>query len=106
VVRSYCGHGIGNLFHTTPNVPHYAKNKAIGIMRAGHTFTIEPMINKGNSWKDKTWNDNWTAVTMDGERSAQFEHTFLVTDTGVDILTAREGASTTEMVWDREAVQR
>jgi hypothetical protein len=46
VVRSYCGHGIGNLFHTTPNVPHYAKNKAIGIMRAGHTFTIEPMINQ------------------------------------------------------------
>jgi methionyl aminopeptidase len=47
VVKTYCGHGINNLFHTTPNVPHYNKNKAIGIMKPGHTFTIEPMINAG-----------------------------------------------------------
>ena len=49
VVRTYCGHGIGRLFHTTPNVPHYAKNKAVGVIKAGHIFTIEPMINAGMS---------------------------------------------------------
>lgn len=75
VVRTYCGHGIGSLFHTAPNVPHYAKNKAKGTMRAGHVFTIEPMINLG-SYADKTWGDNWTAVTSDGKRSAQFEREF------------------------------
>ncbi|XP_020288896.1 methionine aminopeptidase 1 [Pseudomyrmex gracilis] len=88
VVRSYCGHGIHRLFHTVPNVPHYAKNKAVGIMKAGHCFTIEPMISQG-TWKDETWPDNWTAVTLDGQWSAQFEHTLLVTETGCDILTKR-----------------
>ncbi|KAL7561144.1 hypothetical protein ACA910_011967, partial [Epithemia clementina (nom. ined.)] len=89
VVRTYCGHGIGTLFHTVPNIPHYAKNKAKGAMKAGHVFTIEPMINLGTSG-DRTWKDNWTAVTSDGKRSAQFEHTILVTETGYEILTARE----------------
>ncbi|EZA51002.1 hypothetical protein DMN91_008672 [Ooceraea biroi] len=88
VVRSYCGHGIHRLFHTAPNVPHYAKNKAVGVMKAGHCFTIEPMISQG-TWKDETWPDNWTAVTLDGQWSAQFEHTLLVTETGCDILTKR-----------------
>ncbi|KAL5484644.1 hypothetical protein EMCRGX_G021174 [Ephydatia muelleri] len=88
VVRTYCGHGINQLFHTLPNVPHYSKNKAVGIMKAGHTFTIEPMINQG-TWQDVTWPDEWTAVTADGKRSAQFEHTLLVTDTGCEILTLR-----------------
>uniref|UniRef100_A0A0G4HYE1 Methionine aminopeptidase n=1 Tax=Chromera velia CCMP2878 TaxID=1169474 RepID=A0A0G4HYE1_9ALVE len=88
VVRTYCGHGLGELFHTAPNVPHYAKNKAIGIMRPGHTFTIEPMINLGVS-NDRTWPDDWTAVTGDGKRSAQFEHTLLITETGVEVLTGR-----------------
>lgn len=88
VVRSYCGHGIGKLFHAPPNIPHYAKNKAIGILRPGMVFTIEPMINAG-TWKDKTWPDNWTSVTEDGQRSAQFEHTLVVTQDGVEILTAR-----------------
>ncbi|XP_014668869.1 PREDICTED: methionine aminopeptidase 1-like, partial [Priapulus caudatus] len=92
VVRSYCGHGIHRLFHTAPNVPHYAKNKAVGVMKAGHSFTIEPMISEG-VWRDMVWPDNWTAVTQDGRRSAQFEHTLLVTDTGVDILTQRPGTS-------------
>ncbi|CAF5051348.1 unnamed protein product, partial [Rotaria socialis] len=50
-------------------------------MKPGHAFTIEPMINAG-TWRDVLWNDNWTSVTEDGQRSAQFEHTFLVTDTG------------------------
>ncbi|CAH1795381.1 unnamed protein product [Owenia fusiformis] len=88
VVRSYCGHGINQLFHTAPNVPHYAKNKAVGVMKPGHTFTIEPMINEG-VWRDKTWPDNWTSVTEDGKRSAQFEQTLLVTESGCDILTKR-----------------
>uniref|UniRef100_A0A1B6DK02 Methionine aminopeptidase n=1 Tax=Clastoptera arizonana TaxID=38151 RepID=A0A1B6DK02_9HEMI len=88
VVRSYCGHGIHQLFHTAPNIPHYAKNKAAGIMKAGHCFTIEPMISQG-TWRDELWPDKWTAVTADGLLSAQFEHTLLVTESGVDVLTAR-----------------
>ena len=88
VVRSYCGHGIHRLFHTAPSVPHYAKNKAVGVMKPGHCFTIEPMISQG-TWRDEMWPDNWTAVTADGQWSAQFEHTLLVTETGCDILTKR-----------------
>ena len=103
VVRTYCGHGIGSLFHTIPNVPHYAKNKAKGTMKVGHVFTIEPMINLGHS-ADKTWEDNWTAVTTDGKRSAQFEHTILVTDTGYDILTARENEPV--MKWNPDLINR
>jgi len=103
VVRTYCGHGIGSLFHTTPNVPHYAKNKAKGTMKAGHVFTIEPMINLG-VYADKLWDDNWTAVTTDGKRSAQFEHTILVTDTGYEILTARENEPV--MTWNPDLINR
>lgn len=88
VNRTYCGHGIGSLFHTAPNIPHYHKNKARGIMKAGHVFTVEPMINLGTP-SDITWGDNWTAVTTDGKRSSQFEHTVLVTESGHEILTAR-----------------
>jgi len=86
VVRSYCGHGIGRLFHCAPSIPHYAKNKTVGVMKPGHIFTIEPMINQGD-WHDVTWPDKWTSVTVDGKRSAQFEHTLLVTETGCDVLT-------------------
>ena len=103
VVRTYCGHGIGELFHTAPNIPHYAKNKATGIMKPGHIFTIEPMINLG-VWRDKTWPDQWTAVTADGKKSAQFEHTFLVTEDGYEILTMREDEP--KMVWDLAKQQR
>lgn len=88
VVKTYCGHGINQLFHCAPNVPHYAKNKAVGKCRPGMTFTIEPMVCLG-TYKDKTWPDDWTAVTADGSRSAQFEHTLLVTEDGVEVLTAR-----------------
>mmetsp|Transcript_43428 Transcript_43428/g.132141 ORF Transcript_43428/g.132141 Transcript_43428/m.132141 type:complete len:154 (-) Transcript_43428:555-1016(-) len=103
VVRTYCGHGIGSLFHTAPNVPHYHKNKAKGVMRPGHVFTVEPMINLGTPG-DTTWGDNWTAVTSDGKRSAQFEHTVLVTKTGCEILTMRENEPI--MCWDPDLVQR
>ena len=88
VVRSYCGHGIGRLFHCMPSIPHYAGNKAAGVMKPGMVFTIEPMIN-GGDYRDVTWPDGWTAVTRDGKRSAQFEHTMIVTETGVDVLTKR-----------------
>uniref|UniRef100_A0A7S4EL83 Methionine aminopeptidase n=1 Tax=Pseudo-nitzschia australis TaxID=44445 RepID=A0A7S4EL83_9STRA len=97
IVRTYCGHGIGSLFHTIPNVPHYHKNKAKGTMKAGHVFTIEPMINLGNPG-DFTWDDNWSAVTTDGKRSSQFEHTILVTDTGYELLTGRDNEPV--MTWD------
>eukprot|EP00294_Goniomonas_avonlea_P013672 CAMPEP_0114560530 /NCGR_PEP_ID=MMETSP0114-20121206/11508_1 /TAXON_ID=31324 /ORGANISM="Goniomonas sp, Strain m" /LENGTH=372 /DNA_ID=CAMNT_0001746081 /DNA_START=17 /DNA_END=1135 /DNA_ORIENTATION=- len=88
VVRSYCGHGINSLFHCAPSIPHYGKNKAIGVMRPGMCFTIEPMIAMG-TYKDRLWPDDWTAVTADGQWAAQFEHTMVVTEQGVDILTAR-----------------
>ncbi|KAA3462164.1 Methionine aminopeptidase 1A-like protein [Gossypium australe] len=155
VVKSYCGHGIGELFHCAPNIPHYGSilvrsrfanllhfififnypkcfmencgkrtlrgfpwyfyrklsttfndstayvncflyllllltqsgNKAVGVMKAGQTFTIEPMINAG-VWRDQMWPDGWTAVTADGKRSAQFEHTLLVTSIFISILFA------------------
>jgi len=92
VVNSYTGHGVGKLFHGPPNVPHYKKNKAVGVMKPGHVFTVEPMINLGNDGGDKLWPDNWTAVTVNGKPSAQFEHTFVVTENGCEILTARRGA--------------
>lgn len=97
VVRTYSGHGIHRLFHCPPNVPHYARNKAIGVMKPGHCFTIEPMINEGK-WRDKLWPDKWTAVTEDGLRSAQFEHTMVIqsvdylnsTSCPIEILTKRQ----------------
>eukprot|EP01046_Picozoa_sp_COSAG06_P043350 COSAG06_NODE_5666_length_3333_cov_35.317873_5_plen_120_part_01 len=67
VVRTYTGHGCNSLFHTQPNVPHYSGNKAVGIIAAGHTFTIEPMLNAGG-YRDQSWEDGWTAVTQDGSR--------------------------------------
>jgi methionyl aminopeptidase len=88
VVRNFCGHGIGSVFHTTPNVMHYKNNEPAGIMKPGMVFTIEPMICEGTH-KNVTWPDNWTAATSDGKRSAQFEHTFLITKTGVEALTGK-----------------
>ncbi|KAJ3050079.1 Methionine aminopeptidase 1 [Rhizophlyctis rosea] len=88
VVRQYCGHGINKLFHPPPQIPHYKKNKAVGVMKPGHTFTIEPMICEGR-FDGKHWPDNWTCATVDGKRSAQFEETMLVTETGVEVLTAK-----------------
>jgi methionyl aminopeptidase len=103
VVHTYCGHGIGHLFHTAPTIPHYHKNKAKGIMRPGHVFTVEPMINLGSP-NDITWGDKWTAVTSDGKRSAQFEHTILVTESGYELLTARPNEPV--MIWDADNFQR
>lgn len=88
VVRSYCGHGIGDTFHTQLQVPHYFDPRMRTVMEPGMTFTIEPMITEG-TWEDRLWDDGWTVVTADLRRSAQFEHTVLVTEKGVEILTVR-----------------
>jgi methionyl aminopeptidase len=90
VVRAFVGHGIGETFHMDPQVPHYFDPGQTFELRPGMVFTIEPMINQGD-WRHLMWDDRWTAVTIDGKRSAQFEHTILVTERGVEILTLPEG---------------
>jgi methionyl aminopeptidase len=86
VVRDFCGHGIGRVFHDSPNVLHYG-NPGTGLeLRPGMIFTIEPMINAGG-WPVKLLADGWTAVTKDRSLSAQFEHTVAVTETGCEIFT-------------------
>jgi methionyl aminopeptidase len=88
VVREYCGHGIGQIFHEAPNVLHYGKPGTGVELVPGMIFTIEPMINAGK--RDvKLLPDNWTVVTKDHSLSAQWEHTILVTDTGYEVLTLR-----------------
>jgi methionyl aminopeptidase len=88
VVREYCGHGIGRVYHEDPQVLHYG-SPGIGLeLKAGMTFTIEPMINAGKRHV-KTLPDGWTVVTKDHSLSAQWEHTVLVTPTGHEILTRR-----------------
>lgn len=86
VVRSYCGHGIGDVFHTNLQIPHYFDARSTTRMEPGMTFTIEPMITLG-TWEEAHWEDGWTVVTKDLRRTAQFEHTILVTETGAEILT-------------------
>lgn len=87
VNKTYCGHGINQLFHPAPNIPHYKGNKAPHYLKPGQTFTIEPMICLGAP-EETHWPDDWTAVTRDGKRSAQFEETLLVTEMGIEVLTA------------------
>ncbi len=86
VVRDFTGHGIGTAFHSGLVVPHYDDPRADLIVEAGMTFTIEPMLTLG-SIDYVIWDDRWTVVTRDLKRTAQFEHTLLVTDTGAEILT-------------------
>ncbi|HLV66908.1 MAG TPA: type I methionyl aminopeptidase [Polyangiaceae bacterium] len=88
VVRDFVGHGIGRKFHDEPKVSHVGERGKGLRLRPGMTFTIEPMINVG-SWEVEILDDDWTAVTADGSLSAQFEHTVLVTETGVEVLTHR-----------------
>lgn len=89
VVREYCGHGIGRVFHEEPNVLHYGKAGTGLVLEPGMTFTIEPMINAGKA-ATKLLPDGWTVITKDRSLSAQYEHTVLVTDSGVEVLTLRE----------------
>lgn len=91
VVREYCGHGIGSVFHEEPQVLHYGR-KGTGLeLKAGMTFTIEPMINLGKRHTKLNTKDGWTVTTKDRRASAQWEHTLGVTDTGVEVFTARRG---------------
>lgn len=88
VVREYCGHGIGAVFHEDPQVVHYGRPNTGDELQAGMCLTIEPMINAGKRYS-KVLPDQWTVVTKDRSLSAQWEHTLLVTDSGVEILTHR-----------------
>ena len=86
VVRDFCGHGIGNVFHESPNILHYGKKNTGIELKPGMSFTIEPMINAGK-FDIKVLNDGWTAVTKDKSLSAQFEHTVGITENGYEIFT-------------------
>lgn len=86
VVRDFCGHGLGQLFHDEPNILHYGRAGEGAVLKPGMFFTIEPMINLGRPHV-KILADGWTAVTRDRSLSAQFEHTIGVTETGVEIFT-------------------
>lgn len=88
VVREFCGHGIGKVFHDAPQVLHYGRPKTGVRLEPGMTFTIEPMINAGKR-HIKILPDQWTAVTKDHKMSAQWEHTLMVTDQGCEIFTLR-----------------
>lgn len=88
VVREYCGHGIGTVFHDEPQILHYGQKGTGMRLEAGMTFTIEPMVNAG-VWQTKLLGDKWTVVTKDHKLSAQYEHTILVTENGLEVLTAR-----------------
>lgn len=89
VVREYCGHGIGKEMHEAPQVLHYGKPGTGEVLRTGMVFTIEPMVNQGDS-KIKTKKDGWTVVTRDKKLSAQWEHTIAVTADGFEVLTLRK----------------
>ncbi len=86
VVRDFCGHGLGRVFHSPPSVNHFGIKGTGPLLRPGMFFTIEPMINAGD-WETKILSDGWTAVTRDRSLSAQFEHTLAVTETGYEIFT-------------------
>jgi methionyl aminopeptidase len=92
VVRDFVGHGIGRKFHDAPQVKHYGKRGTGERMRAGMTFTIEPMVNVGGWEVEVDPDDKWTVRTADRSLSAQFEHTVLVTREGVEVLTSRKRA--------------
>ena len=89
VVRDFCGHGIGEVFHKEPNILHYGKKGTGPKLKPGMIFTIEPMINEG-TYQAKMLNDGWTAVSKDKKLSAQFEHTIGITDEGYEVFTLSE----------------
>jgi methionyl aminopeptidase len=101
VVRAFIGHGIGENFHTDIQVLHYYDPRNTMILREGMTFTIEPMITASGETRHKMWDDDWTAVTADGSRTAQYEHTMVVTKDGVEVLTGGAGAVSPSAPWNR-----
>ena len=86
VVRDFTGHGVNTAFHSGLIIPHFDDPRATTVMRPGMTFTIEPMLTLG-TYEHDMWDDGWTVVTKDRKRTAQFEHTLVVTESGADILT-------------------
>jgi methionyl aminopeptidase len=86
VVREYCGHGIGRVFHEDPQVLHYGQSGTGLELKAGMTLTVEPMVNAGKR-QVKLLPDGWTVVTKDHSLSAQWEHTVLITENGYEVLT-------------------
>ncbi len=101
VVRAFIGHGIGENFHTDIQVLHYYDPRNTMVLREGMTFTIEPMITASGESRHKMWDDDWTAVTADGSRTAQYEHTLVVTADGYEILTGGNGAVSPSAPWKR-----
>ena len=93
VVRDYCGHGIGRVFHEDPQILHYGIPNTGLTLKEGMCFTIEPMINIGSHKTKLSKKDGWTVETIDGRLSAQWEHTILVTNSGYEVLTLREEES-------------
>ncbi|MEW5756631.1 MAG: type I methionyl aminopeptidase [Pseudomonadota bacterium] len=93
VVREYCGHGIGRNFHEEPQVLHYGQPNTGMVLEPGMTFTIEPMVNAGKA-AVTLLPDKWTVITKDRSLSSQWEHTLLVTDSGVEVLTLRREETT------------
>ncbi len=102
VVRDFCGHGLGQVFHAAPNVLHYGRWGSGPVLEPGMFFTIEPMINLGRP-ETKVLDDDWTAVTKDRSLSAQFEHAVGVTETGCDIFTQSPGGRF-HPTWNRAAL--
>lgn len=100
VVRDFCGHGLGRVFHAAPNVLHYGRSGTGPVLEPGMFFTIEPMINLGRP-ETKVLEDEWTAVTKDRSLSAQFEHSIGVTETGCEIFTLSP-AGLFHPTWNRE----
>jgi methionyl aminopeptidase len=107
IVREFCGHGIGQVFHEEPQVLHYGRPGTLELLLPGMVFTIEPMINLGKrDIKDGPEKDGWTIVTRDHSLSAQWEHTVLVTETGYEVLTVSAGSPPIpDFVPAQEAVQ-
>lgn len=97
IVREFCGHGIGATFHEEPQVVHYGRPGTGEVLEAGMCFTIEPMINAGKR-NSKILPDQWTVVTKDRSLSAQWEHTLLVTENGVEILTHRDDETIAKII--------
>src|SRR5210317_1963625 len=89
IVREYCGHGIGKVFHEEPQVLHYGKPGTGLKLEPGMTFTVEPMINAGKRYTKLNARDGWTVTTRDGRLSAQWEHTIAVSESGCEVLTRR-----------------
>lgn len=86
IVPAFIGHGIGSFFHGPPEIYHFENDVDVGIMQPRMTFTIEPILSLGTK-ELELWEDGWTAATLDGSRTSQFEHTILITDDGCEILT-------------------